>query len=267
MVDESIPSAASTGRVHFKQFCRSLAVSPHCSYEAEPASCLLDIHDDTGLSRIFITASPTADDTDGILRHIRHFLYAKRRFALLAPAPLITEPLSELFASCGLRSGAMFNWYSMVQFNTAPLPAVESLESSGVSRVETEEDVRGWSSVVAESFATPSTRDALAAYLQTYAHTLPRSTDLFLLRAAGHAVATAAIFTDIETGSEGIYWVATMPAARRQGHAKTILSHLLRRRQCRDGRFLQSTGNALRLYRSCGFETIESYALYLPAYC
>jgi len=161
----------------------------------------------------------------------------------------------------------MFNWYSMVQFNTAPLPAMEPLESSGVSRVETEEDIRGWSSVVAESFATPPTKDALTAYLQTYAHSLPRSTDLFLLRTAGHAVATAAIFTDIETGSEGIYWVATMPAARRQGHAKNILSHLLRTRQSRGGFFLQSTRNALRLYRSCGFEPTESYALYLPAYC
>jgi ribosomal protein S18 acetylase RimI-like enzyme len=266
VVDESVRGAASPGRIHFKHFCRSLAVSPHCSYEAEPASCLLDTHDDNGLSRIFITASPTEDDTLGILRHIRHFLYVGRRFTLVAPAPLITEPLSELFASCGLRSGAMFNWHSMVRFNAVPLPAVEPLEPSRVSRVETEEDIRGWSSVVAESFATPSTRDGLAAYLQTYAHTLPRSTDLFLLRAEGHVVATAAIFTDIETGSEGIYWVATMPAARRQGHAKTLLSHLLRRRQSRDGRFLQSTRNALPLYRSCGFEPIESYALYLPAY-
>lgn len=90
-------------------------------------------------------------------------------------------------------------------------------------------------------------------------------TDLvgFIGYASGDPVSTAAVFP--AAGVAGIYCVATLPGHRGKGYAEAIVRHALihaREQWGIERTILQSSPQAVSLYRRIGYETVTQFLVY-----
>lgn len=139
-----------------------------------------------------------------------------------------------------------------------PLPdAQPAPETLVIERVMDEPGLAGWMSVLAQGFGAG---DVEAAWVGDVYRRIGFSDDVpwrhFLGRLSGQPVATASLF--VGAGAAGVYFVSTLPSARRQGIGAAMTLAALRAGRDLGQRVgvLGASGAGVSVYRRMGFEEL-----------
>jgi GNAT superfamily N-acetyltransferase len=146
----------------------------------------------------------------------------------------------------------------------AALPPTAAPSGLAIERVGNGDALREWAQVAAGTFGEPkSVRQARIAAHEALGLGADLPLQRFVARLAGEPVATSMLY--LGAGVAGIYDVATVPAARRQGigAAVTLAAlHAARAAGYRVG-VLESSSMGLHVYERLGFRSLCVFSLYL----
>lgn len=178
----------------------------------------------------------------------------------VGPADMPTDLCARLEGR-GLRLRG--HWTGMA-FDLASLaPAERSVTGLTIVDVAGSAGDSVWASTAAEGFAmTPSSGKAFARAIVGVSERRHSSSRRFLGCLDGKPVATAALY--LANGLAGIYYVSTVPAARRRGLATAMTHHALAEAAAAGylTAVLQASPAGTPVYRAMGFISCSSIALY-----
>jgi GNAT superfamily N-acetyltransferase len=132
-----------------------------------------------------------------------------------------------------------------------------------IKQVEREDELRAWSRILTEAFSLAGTAPYSFEELE---HSLGLESEgrryRFIAYLHDQPVATSALFADV--GVAGIYSVATLPEARRQGIGAAITRAPLLHARALGYRIgtLQATAMGQPVYHRLGFEDIAPFKIY-----
>jgi ribosomal protein S18 acetylase RimI-like enzyme len=168
----------------------------------------------------------------------------------------------DLELACRQRGYAL-GWDSpgMVLRHTVPQsPAASSLS---IDLVRSEAQARAFVEVAADAYETMQLPAALTQRLLSHSTRWNRPhSRAYVLTEADRPVAAAQLLWS--HGIAGVYWVASVAQARRQGHAERITRQVCREAFAAGARavILQASRGGENIYRRIGFEEITRYRTY-----
>jgi ribosomal protein S18 acetylase RimI-like enzyme len=184
-----------------------------------------------------------------------HFSRLKRGFTLYARAHLDAE-LERCCEHAGLERADDVPCMLLA----APAAALACTAQVEIRRAASEADAQAFIAICAESYESLGMRAAVTHKLLGQTRrwlTPPWQTQL--LYEAGRPVAGAMLL--LSHGIAGLYWVATLPAARGRGHADAVTRAVSNAAFAAGARavVLQASALGERVYRGVGFQEISRY--------
>jgi len=203
----------------------------------------------SGFNRVLGSRFP-ASRAEAIVGHVVAMLDARGIDALWYVGPYAPLGLAGVLATHGFARRSA--WMSMAMDLNACAPDVDGPAGLEVREAEGADDLDRWAGVVIASYGFDDVRRGYGRHLTAPGNAGFRR-HLYLGLLDGRAVATTVLYEGEEVA--GIYWVGTLPGARRRGIASAMTRHALREAKAAGYGLavLNASAAGQPLYRRLGF--------------